>query len=327
MPNVRMIYSSMALHTRAEELLRGAGELVVASSLDAETQLREGREADIIIVRAPLPPALFDDAPRLRCVIRHGAGIDMIPYEEATRAGVLIANVPGVNAPTVAEHVFMVSLALLRQFRRVDRDLRGTGWNAGRAHADANADLGGRTIGIVGFGNVGAEVARIARHGFRMEVLAHSRTPKQDEGVRFVPLDALLREADVVVLCCPLTAETRGLMDARRIGLMKPGALLVNVSRGPVVDDGALIAALSERRLGGAALDVFAEHPLPQGHPYFGLDNVIVTPHMAGITDESMRRMGVGAAEQALQVLRGDLPANLRNPEAVGLYRRRFPEA
>ncbi len=320
-----LVFSSMALHPRALELLGGNADLLVASALDAETQLREAAGADVVIVRAPLPAALFARAPRLRCAIRHGAGIDMIPYDEATRAGVLIANVPGVNASTVAEYVFMTSLALLRQLRRIDRDLRGRGWAAGRAHADTNSDLGGRTIGLVGYGNVGGEIARIARHGFAMNVLAYNRSPRQAEGVRFAALDEVVAASDILVLCCPLTDETRGLIDARRIGLMKPGALLINVSRGPVIDDRGLIDALGDGRIGGAALDVFSQQPLPADHPYFGFDNVILTPHLAGITDESMMRMGVGAVEQTLQVLRGDLPANLRNLEALDAYRKRFP--
>lgn len=319
-----LIYSSTPLHPAAEAMLRPAGEFLVASKLDAGTQLREARDADVVIVRAPLPPALFDNAPNLKAAIRHGAGIDMIPYDEATRAGVLIANVPGVNAPTVAEHVFMVSLMLLRQFRRVEGDMRRVDWNTGRDHANGNRDIAGKTIGIVGFGNIGGEIARIARHGFRMDVLVHTRTPRDAEGVRFVALDALLAEADIVVLCAPLSDETRGLMDARRIGLMKPDAILVNVSRGAVIDDAALITALAERRIAGAALDVFVEQPLPAGHPYYGFDNVIVTPHMAGLTEESMMRMGVTAAEEALRVLRGELPKNLRNPEALPAFRNRF---
>jgi D-3-phosphoglycerate dehydrogenase len=127
------------------------------------------------------------------------------------------------------------------------------------------------------------------------------------------------------VLCCPLTPETRGLMDAGRIGGMKRTALLVNVSRGPVVVDDALIPALREGRIAGAALDVFVEQPLPAGHPYYEFSNVIITPHMAGITDESMMRMGVGAAEQTLQVLRGEQPTNLRNAEVMDNFRQRFP--
>ncbi len=126
------------------------------------------------------------------------------------------------------------------------------------------------------------------------------------------------------MLCCPLTPETRGLIDARRLGLMKKTALIVNVARGPVIVDEALIDALRDGRIGGAALDVFATQPLPPDHPYFAFDNVIITPHMAGITEESMMRMGTGAAAEVVRILAGDLPLNLRNPEAVAAYRTRF---
>jgi len=145
------------------------------------------------------------------------------------------------------------------------------------------------------------------------------------DGARFLPVDDLVAAADIVVLCCPLTPETTGLLNAGRIARMKPDAILVNVSRGPVIDDAGLIEALRNRRIGGAALDVFATEPLPPDHPYFGFDNVIVTPHLAGLTDESMMRMGTGAASEALRVMKGELPVNLRNPEVVEHYRRRFP--
>jgi D-3-phosphoglycerate dehydrogenase len=312
-----IVFSTHRLHPRAEAMVSEVAELRVASALDDATLIDEARDATVVIVRAPIPAALFDAAPKLKIAIRHGAGIDMIPVEAATKAGVMVANVPGVNAPTVAEHVFMVSLALLRQFRRIDGDLRSKGWNEGRDHAYCNSDLGGRILGIVGFGNVGSEIARIGRHGFNMPVLAHSRTPKEVDGVSFVDLDVLVSEADIVVLCCPLTPETRGLLNADRIGRMKRTALLINVSRGPVVVDEALIPALREGRIAGAALDVFVEQPLPANHPYYEFSNVIITPHMAGITEESMMRMGLGAAEQALQVLRGEQPTNLRNAEVV----------
>jgi D-3-phosphoglycerate dehydrogenase len=307
-------------------MLEGHGELAIGSTIDAKTLAAEASDADIVIVRAVLPAALFDGAKRLRAAIRHGAGLDMIPVEAATRAGVLVANVPGANARTVAEHAFFVSMALLRKFRSVDRDLREKGWLAGRDHAASGNDLSGRTIGIVGFGAVGRSVAAIARHGFGLDVIVNSRTDKDlPEGPRFVSVDELVEKSDIVVLCCPLTPETTGLICRDRIQRMRPGALLVNVSRGPVVDDAALIDALSADRIGGAALDVFVTQPLPPDHPYFDFDNVIVTPHMAGITEESMMRMGVGAAEEAIRVLQGELPVNLRNPEVVEHYRRRFP--
>ncbi|RCW87838.1 NAD(P)-dependent oxidoreductase [Phyllobacterium bourgognense] len=320
------ILSTHPLHPAAEAMLRAAGDLRVASAPDPETLLREGLGAGIVVVRAPIPPAFFEDAPALRAAIRHGAGLDMVPMDAANRAGVLVANVPAVNASTVAEYVFLVTLALLRRFRLVDRELRQKGWVAGRGQADGAADLGGRIMGIVGMGNVGKAIFRIAKFGFGLEVVATSRSPEGvPDGARFVPVDDLVAMADIVVLCCPLTSETTGLLNAGRIGRMKPGAILVNVSRGPVIDDAALIRALREGRIGGAALDVFATQPLPLDHPYFGFDNVIVTPHLAGLTDESMLRMGTGAASEVLRVLKGELPVNLRNPEVVEHYRRRFP--
>jgi D-3-phosphoglycerate dehydrogenase / 2-oxoglutarate reductase len=323
---VAIIFSTHELHRQAMDMLSNAGEFVIASTLGADTLTREAENAQIVIVRAPLPPSLFERAPRLRAAIRHGAGLDMIPVGAATKAGVLVANVPGVNARSVAEHVFFVTLALLRRFREMDRDLRSKGWVEGRDHANSAHELAGRTIGIVGMGNVGKEVARIAHFGFGLEVIANTRDRRNlPENVAFATIDDLVRQSDIIVLCCPLTLETTGLISEDRIRQMKPEALLVNVSRGPVIDDAALLKALAGRKIGGAALDVFATQPLPDDHPYFSFDNVIVTPHLAGITEESMMRMGVGAAEEAIRVLDGGLPVNLCNPEAVELYRRRFP--
>lgn len=325
MPDEPVIYSTHPLHPRAVETLGNAGALVVASALDTDTLANEARKAAAVIVRAPLPNALFENAPNLRLAVRHGAGLDMIPVDAATRAGVLVANVPGVNARSVAEHVIFVTIALLRRFRKVDGDLHRDGWFAGRAHAEKTHELAGKRIGLVGFGNVGRQVAMIASAGFGLEVMAHNRSGSGfPRDVAYAELDALMAKSDIVVLCCPLTQETRGMIDARRIAAMKPDAILINVARGAVVDDDALIAALTEDRIAGAALDVFAEQPLRPDHPYFALDNVIVTPHMAGITQESMARMGVGAAREVVRVLAGDLPVNLCNPEVGEAYRRRF---
>ncbi|MDQ6436206.1 NAD(P)-dependent oxidoreductase [Mesorhizobium sp. LHD-90] len=322
-----IIYSTHPLHPRAAKMLAGAGELRIASALDAATLKQESRDAAAVIVRAVLPPDMFAGDHVIRAAIRHGAGLDMIPVEEATAAGVLVANLPGANARSVAEHAIFAALALLRGFRRIDGDLRRHGWFAGREHANSARELAGRTLGIVGMGAIGREVAAIGHHGFGLEVLGASRSGKGfPDHARAVPLDVLVAESDIIVLACPLTPDTVGLMSRQRILAMKPGALLVNVSRGPVIDDEALLEALREGGIGGAALDVFTRQPLAPDHPYLGLDNVIVTPHLAGITEESMMRMGVGAVEEALRVLAGELPLNLRNPEAVARYRQRFPQ-
>ncbi len=322
------IFSTHALHPQSMAMLEDLGRLRIASGLDPDTLVREGTDADIVIVRAPLPVALFERQTRLRAAIRHGAGLDMIPVEAATKAGVLVANTPGVNARTVAEYVLFAAMALLRRFRVIDRELRTAGWNAARRHADDLQDLEGRALGIVGFGNIGRTVHSIARHGYGLDVLVNSRSRRDiPDDAAFVGLDEIAARSDVLVLCCPLTDETRGLVDTRFLGLMKPGALVINVARGPVVDEEAMLSALREGRIGGAALDVFATQPLPADHPYFGFDNVLLTPHMAGMTEGSMRRMGVGVAEETARVLRGEVPLNFCNPEALPAYRERFSDA
>ena len=319
------IFSTHVLHPRATAMLEKLGNYRIASNYDPDTLLAEGVDAEIIIVRAPLPAALFERQTRLRAAIRHGAGLDMIPMEAATEAGVLVANTPGVNARTVAEYVFFAAQALLRKFRVVDRELRSNGWNAARYHADYTRDLSGLTLGIVGFGNIGRNVYRIGRHGYDMPVLVSSRSRRDiPADAEYVGLDELAARADIVVLCCPLTDETRGMVNARLLALMKPDALVVNISRGPVVDDDAMLEALHENRIGGAALDVFARQPIAADNPYLGFDNVVVTPHMSGITEGSMMRMGVGAAEEAARVLAGELPVNFCNPEVLPAYRKRF---
>lgn len=320
-----VIFSTHGLHPRAEAMMRAMGDVTIATALDALTLASEARDASVIVVRAPVPAALFNAAGRLRAAIRHGAGVDMIPIEAATAAGVLVANVPGANARSVAEHAMFGALALARRFRMIDRDLRHDGWLAGRAHADRTHELHGQTLGIVGYGAVGRAVGSIASAGFGMRVLAATRRPEYlPAGVAARTLDALLSESDIVVLCCPLTPETRGLVDRRRLGLMKHGAVLVNVARGAVVDEGALVEALRAGRIGGAVLDVFETQPLAPDHPLLGLDTVMLTPHLAGITQESMERMGIGVAEETARILAGGLPLNLVNPQVEGAYRRRF---
>lgn len=319
-----MIFSTHALHPDVTARLVARGKYVVASSPTAAAIMSEGTGAEVIIVRAPVPVDYFGAAKALRAAVRHGAGLDMIPVDAATAAGVLVANVPGANAATVAEHVIFSAIALRRQFRRMDAALRRDGWSAGRAFSDHGRDLGGATLGILGFGNVGRALHRVAV-AMGMDVIAS--TPRADslpDGVAPVTLDGLVAKSDVLALCCPLNDATRGVISAARIGRMKRDAVLINVSRGPVVDQAALTDALRAGRILGAALDVFDTQPLPMDDPLFGMDNVILTPHMAGITEDSMLRMGTGAADEVLRILDGGLPLNLCNPAVLPAYRARF---
>ncbi|PWV98138.1 D-3-phosphoglycerate dehydrogenase [Hoeflea marina] len=321
------IFSTHSLHPQVTADLQAAGEFRVASAPTAEAIMAEGLQADIVVVRAPIPQAYFAAAGKLRAAVRHGAGLDMIPLDAATGAGVLVANVPGANSVTVAEHCIWSALALLRRYPEVSADLRSSGWAVARAHSDLGRELSGRTIGIVGMGNVGTALFRIAHGGFGMKVLAVTSRPKAlPDGAEASDLRHALTHSDVVVLACPLNDSTRGLIGAGELALMRPGAVLVNVSRGPVVDEHALLDALQADAIGGAVLDVFDRQPLPGEHPFLSLRNVILTPHMAGITEESMLRMGQGVVTETRRILAGDKPLNFCNQAAWPKYQTRFGE-
>ena len=287
-----------------------------ATATDHDTLRREVADADLIIVRAFLPPDLIDHAPRLLACMRHGAGVDLIPVEAATRAGVMVTNVPSVNAQTVAEYCVAQFLQHARGTGLANQLMREGGWGAARVLADRATEMHGKTVGIVGVGDIGNRLAAICHHGFGMRVIGYRRRPElMPPIVQSVPIDQVFADADYVALCCPLTPETRHLADARRLGLMQPHAFLVNVSRGPVVDQAALVAALRAGSIGGAGLDVFETQPLPAGDPLLGLDNAFLTPHLAGLSAEAMHAMSVVAAGDAVRILAGEKPLNFINPE------------
>jgi D-3-phosphoglycerate dehydrogenase / 2-oxoglutarate reductase len=319
-----LVLSTHALHPRATELIQTAARLEVAPSPEPGALREAARDADVIIVRAPLPRDLFAQAPLLRAAIRHGTGVDMIPVEEATAAGVLVANVPGANARSVAEYVIFAALALARRFRDIECELRSTGWAVARDRAYSTAEIRGKIMGIIGMGNVGREIVGMAT-AMGMSVSAFRPSVREMPiGAIRKSLDEVIAEADFLVLCCPATGSTRGLMNRNRFALMKRSAFLVNVGRGSLVVEDDLLHALDLGRIAGAALDVFQQQPLPADHPLWSRGGVLLTPHLAGITEESMRAMGEGAVREALRVLTGLLPVNLVNPRAIPAYRARF---
>lgn len=225
---------------------------------------------------------------------------------------------------TVAEHAVWTAMALLRRNPQVDGDLRGTGWSAGRAHSDHGRELSGKTLGILGLGNIGRALARMAVLGFGMQVLAHTRNSASlPDGVQAADFPALLDRSDILVLSAPLTVQTRGMVDRAAIARMKPGAILVNVARGPLIDEAALIEALRSGHLGGGNRRV-RHTTAARGSPLVCPAERDSDPHMAGVTEESMLRMGQGVVAETRRVLAGDLPLNLINPEAVADYRARF---
>ena len=327
MSDLPILLTTHPLHPAAFARLRGAFRVVEPAALDDASLIAAARDAELMIVRAPLPKSIFAASPRLRAAIRHGAGLDMVPLPEATKAGVLVTNVPGANARTVAEHVMMVSMMLMRQYRCIDQEWRGGHWHPARARAEQTGELHGQTLGIIGYGAIGQAVASMAVHGFGMRVLGFraSSTP-MPEHVKRATVDEVLAQSDIVVLACPLNDETRGMINHARLGRMKRSAFLINVARGPVIVEADLIAALQAGQIAGAALDVFDTQPLPPNHAYRAMQNVVLTPHIAGITAPSMERIALTCAEQALAILEGKIPRFLVNPDAMPHYRTRFPD-
>jgi len=326
--SVPRILLTQSIHPQAQARLAEQGEIIVAPNAAPATLRALAIGCEVVIVRAQLPDDIFDAAASLIGAVRHGAGVDMIPIAAATARGVLVANLPGVNANTVAEHVLRSMLQLARLSAPMTLRLRerSAGWARARALADAGFELAGRTLGLVGFGHVGRAIAHLCGAGLSMTVLAHTRSTWLT-GERLalrVPLAELLAQSDFVVLACPLTDETRGLIGAPELALMKRGACLVNVARGAVVAEPALIEALQSRRLAGAALDVFDAIPLRDDHPYWGMEHVLITPHVAGITEDSMQRMGHAAVLAVTHLLRGEVPPNCINPQAATAFLQRL---
>jgi D-3-phosphoglycerate dehydrogenase len=297
------------------DLLREAGLEVVDATGAARPDLEAlVADADAILVRSRtrVDRGLLECGHRLRVVGWAGIGADNVDVGAATGRGVLVFNVPGANLLAATEHTFALLLALARNLPAADAALKAGTWDRKRFQG---VELHGKTLGVVGLGRIGQEVAARAR-AFGMEVLAHDpflNTGVADRlGVPLLPLDELLERADVVTLHLPLTARSRGLFGAPELAGMKPGALLVNCARGGVVDEAALLDALERGHLGGAALDVFEKEPTPNaalvGHP-----RVVATPHLSAQTREAQDRTSVETARTLLEALSGSLAVSALN--------------
>jgi D-3-phosphoglycerate dehydrogenase len=311
-----------------EKLLREHGaEVVVAPDASAATIRKLAHDCDALITRSRLPDDIFEAAPRLRAAMIHGTGTDLVPLAAANRHGVAVANLPGGNAQSVAEYCAMAMLMLARNVFPITTAMRGKPWDEARALGARAHEIAAMTAGIVGVGEIGRRLARILRHGFGMHVLGNQRRldrlPPEAEPAS---LDELVKRSDFVVITAPLTPETHHLFGRERIGAMKSSAWLINVGRGAVVDEQALVAALQEKRIAGAMLDVYEHYRIEPGHPLLALDNVVLTPHLAGMTRESRGRMGAAAAQDTLRMLAGEAPHHLVNPDVWSHFRARRPQ-
>jgi D-3-phosphoglycerate dehydrogenase / 2-oxoglutarate reductase len=311
---------------RLDRLENESLEEIAAPILSAAHAYQVGAARDELATRFHVDAGLLRRTPNLLIVSSNGAGYDPVDVEACTAAGVLVVNQSGGNAHSVAEHALAMLLTLSKRIIQADRALRR------EANVDRNALMGteaqGKTIGIIGLGNVGRRIAALCRGLLGMNVLAYdpylSATEMAERGGEKVKLDDLLLRSDYVSISCPLTKESRGMIGAREFALMQPHAYFITTARGFIHDESALVDALRDKLIAGAGLDVWAKEPPSPDHPLLAFDNVLASPHTAGVTREARENMGRIAAEQMLAALDGKRPARIINPEVWPAYARRF---
>lgn len=339
--NKRVFYVKYLAHEIYADILRARADVrldrlenesadeVSAPILGAAHVYQIGAARDELAPHFHAGRDLLQRAPNLLIVSSNGAGFDPVDVDACTAAGVVVVNQSGGNANSVAEHAVGMLLTLSKRIIEADRALRRD------TNVNRNALMGteaqGKTIGIVGLGNVGRRIAELCRGLLRMNVLAYdpylSATEMAARGGEKVELDDLLRRSDYVSISCPLTKDNRGMIGARQYALMQKHAYFITTARGFIHDEAALADALRNKQIAGAGLDVWAKEPPPPDHPLLQFDNVLASPHTAGVTKEARENMGRIAAEQVLDALDGKRPPRIINPEVWPVYVKRFEKA
>src|SRR5579884_3049269 len=291
-------------------------------NIDVDAATRRG----ILVTNTPgvltekMDAEVIERARRCRVIAQVAVGYDNIDVDAATRRGILVTNTPGVLTETTADMAWAILMATARRVVEGDKFTRSGRWKTWELMGFTGQDIYGATLGIVGLGRIGAAIARRSA-GFKMPLLYHNRRRaealEQELGAAYRPLDDLLRESDFVVLATALTPETRHLIGERELGLMKPTAVLVNISRGPVIDQRALYRALVDRKIWAAGLDVFETEPVPMDDPLLRLDNVVIPPHLGSASIATRTKMATMAVENCLAGVTGRIPPNLVNPGAM----------
>ena len=304
-----LLYEDMAEEGKA--VLREKAEIVLAEKLDESYLAERVKDVDGIVIRAngKATRKIMESAPRLKVVGRHGIGVENIDLQAATDLGIWVVNTPDANDQSVAEHFFGLALMLSKMLKKGDIAVREGRWEARYVHI--GRELKGKTLGILGFGRVGKAIGQIAHKGFGMNVLYYDsfRFEAMEQEIKAVKvsLDDILSRSDFISINLPMLPETKNLIGARELGLLKPTAYILNLARGPIWDEKALESVLKDGKIAGAASDVFAVEPATKDHPLLKLDNFIATPHMAAHTQEALGRMSLVALD-IIRVLEGKAP-------------------
>jgi D-3-phosphoglycerate dehydrogenase len=316
-----------------EEMIRQAGGTIrYGKATNEEDRIQMAESAEVMVVGgAQMTREFFTALPRLKTVIRLGIGVDTVDLDAATDLGVLVANVPDFCTEEVPEHALGLILAVTRKIALADRKARRGEWVPGmEGRMRPIRRLSGQTLGLIGFGRIGQSLARKAK-GLGLKVIAYdpyvAPEAARAAGVPMLTMEELLPQADILSLHVPQTPETRGLINGRTLALLKPGAILINTARGPVVEEVALKAALASGRLAGAGLDVLEQEPIHLPHPLVDFENVVFTCHYASLSEESYANMRQQVSEQAVQILRGEFPRHFVNPRVKNLPQCRLRQA
>lgn len=309
-----IVWLPYPVHESALTLLASQTEVVLGYG-ENEVPFEDvaARVEGILIRTGKITAEHIASAPRLRIIARHGVGVDSVDVVAATEAGVYVTNTPDSNLVSVAEHATALMMSLQRKLTVADR-ANQRGESASSRSRLVGRELHGSTLGLIGFGRIAREFARISRAGFGMDIVAYDallpREAIESAGATAATLQQVLEQADVLSLHVPLLPQTRHLIGAQQLESMKPGAIIINTARGGVIDEEALLAALENGSLGGAALDVTEVEPLPKGHAFFSREDVVITPHVAGQTEESLVRVANDAARNVLLALAGQSPTS-----------------
>ncbi len=303
-------------------LMREVAEISTPRDGSEAALSAEMKDACAVLVgaRPYITKELIESAPQLKHIARVGVGMDSVDIKTATERGIFATNLPEVTADSVAEFTMSLLLSLAKNIPRCDRAVREGQWAERSELTRINIELNGKTHGIVGMGRIGGRVA-VRCKAFGMRVLYYKRKRdlelERTAGVEYVPFETLLRESDTISLHTPLTDETFSLMGKRQFESMKRTALLINQSRGKVVNEEALVEALKEGKIAGYATDVYADEPPDPKCELLQFKNVVVSPHLGGVTRESAARGSIVVAEEVVRVLRGEIPKNLVNKEVI----------
>ena len=322
--NAKRVLLVQPIHDNGVNMLKEAGfEVMFASSPDPQKVANQIKGIDGVIVRtAPFPKQIIEKADKLQVIGRHGTGVDNIDLVEASKRAIYVVNTPYANQTSVAEHTISFILALAKRLKSIDQATR-TGHFKIREEF-SSIDVDGKVLGILGFGKIGSTVAGKCKAAFNMRILVHdpylSQEKAQQAAVELTDLPTLLKESDFVSIHAPLNPETRGLIGAKELRMMKPTAFIINMARGPLWDEKALAIALRDGWIKGAATDVFVNEPPEEDNPLLGLENILLSPHMSALTAECVVRMATGAAQGVIDVLQERRPQYIANIELLKKY-------